>query len=919
MRQGRHIPWFNPRELDDDTLLALNTGRETLLSALFQAVGERLAHPGISRHWLLTGARGAGKSFFLRLAQASFPAAFGQQARFVLLSEEHTNIFAPHEFLAEAQRMLRVDQGDTGAPPAWRVADPAAAWEQALANLLQAFDEPLLVIGVENFDQLLEQAFGEPADNARLRRLMSGEPRLMLVATAVQGDFDEKYDQRLFRQFEHHPIPRWNEEDHRDYLTRRAQREGKEPSLRQLARIDAYSRYTGGNARAAAVLAAAILDERDPLDAASDLDAAIDSMSDYYRALIASIPANTRKLFDALVRGGDPASQTEIADRTGARQNEISRAFAWLVDHSYVRESREHGQKSKQYQVLDRLLVQFYRMRYLAPGQRSKLALMAELLADTIAFPDKWHFAGRYAADGQEPEAQTMMELALKERSVNPHLLPETARTTAMLLALGASWEQRDAIVDIGVNGGSAGDAYQEIVRQNRTDQALRQAIDAAAALARAASRGTVQGRDLVSLLEDSLSVCPIQKYLVLVSLLNPRTIEFQWSELVKTFEGEIEEIQELMSTEGEAIAQLQETLALGRQYPLTVSMQDLSQATVEGKDYAGGLGMAVAADWAACAAIQWLALKHDARASASLDTCFKALDKLWKTECLPDVALEIAARLEPVLSSSTQAQRATAEAFKGVALEHQGRFADAYQAHAAARADQLEAKRPRSAAWNLEKMAWCASALGNIEQAMAHHRQAAEERLAQELPKDFAWNVGQLARHTAGREGGVAAWAFLDGELAKTPDEAISAIQQLGDALYDRARQQGEASAFTLGSEFLQGLAARPQYPAEAALRALWIDMIDMGVPHALLRDLLGEWPRSFGPDYKFLRPLDQLLRDWLDDLDAPEEAREQRRKTLDPDLATTLAALAENLNPGAKRRLNLLPAKPPEQAKPD
>ena len=81
----------------------------------------------------------------------------------------------------------------------------------------------------------------------------------------MEGEFDEAYEKRLFCQFEHHPMPCWDERDHRDCLTRRAKLRDKEPTDRQLAKIDAYSRFTGGNARTAAVLAASIPGEQDPI------------------------------------------------------------------------------------------------------------------------------------------------------------------------------------------------------------------------------------------------------------------------------------------------------------------------------------------------------------------------------------------------------------------------------------------------------------------------------------------------------------------------------------------------------------------------------------------------------------------------------------------------------------------------------
>lgn len=433
MNRARHIPWFNPREMDDATILALNTGRAALLDELRQVIRQRSLHPGQSSHWLLTGPRGAGKSFFLRLLQASFNKQPMAGVRFVLLPEELHNVYAPHELLGEIERMLT--PGEQGAMAMWRVQDAGQAWNQALQQLLGKFDESLLVVGIENMDEVLAQAFSDDVDNSRLRHLMSNEPRIMFVATAVQGEFDEQHTQRLFRQFEHRSLPRWNAQDHRTYLRLRAQQQGGEPSAKQLNRIDAYSRYTGGNPRAAAVLAATILDVDDLMAGADDLDAAIEKMSDYYRALIERIPPNTRKLFDALIRGGEPASQTELATRTGARQSDISRAFAWLVDNGYVSETRETGNKSRQYRILDRLLVQFYRMRYLQPGQRSRLAVMADLLADMLSFADKWQYASRYADINHEAEPQAVVGLT-------PNLIAIQGDGVAAIKQLG------DAVAD---------------------------------------------------------------------------------------------------------------------------------------------------------------------------------------------------------------------------------------------------------------------------------------------------------------------------------------------------------------------------------------------------------------------------------------------------------------------------------------
>lgn len=895
MRPGAHVPWFNPREMDDETVLMLNTGREALLGQLFQAIRERLAHPGIFNHWLLTGSRGAGKSFFLRLLQTTFAAAIGPQARFVLLPEEHRNIYAPHEFLAEVQRMLTVEQGAIGAAPVWRIDDSAKAWQEALHNLLKAFPEQLLVIGVENFDQLIEQAFSDETDNSRLRHLMSNETRIMLIATAVQGDFDEKYNQRLFRQFEHHPIPRWDSGDHRDYLERRAKKDHKIPTPQQLARIDAYSRYTGGNARAAAVLAGAILDEHDPLHAAEDLDAAIEKMSDYYRALIDRIPINTRKLLDALIRGGEPASQTEIAERTGARQNDISRAFMWLVDQGYVSESRLPGQKTKQYRVLDRLFVQFYRMRSVSPGQRSKLALMADLLSDTLAFEDKLRFAIRYDGDGHSNEARTLLELAFRDRTIDINRL--SLSSNSHLCKLGQSFTAWDTLF---ATTGIA-EQYQEIVNRYPTDQSFIAALEEATALVRAANDGDTSGEDFVQQLENYLTIYPIEKLYMLRKFL---TLEKD----KRTRSGAliVREFSVYGKDENES-KRLKEKAELDRQFPRTASLEAIANKINEGHKNFQGLGFSFAASWSAEAVSTWATAGHIHCARRAFLICAKSLANLLTSTLAANESLEIIQQLEVVAAKTPFGLSALIQRIKGDSLEQLNRHEEAYKAFNQARIKWHSVKLNAAASRALGSMAWSQSRMGNIEQASIEHRQAYDELIKLDKYDEAAWNLGQLARYTAITTNVSNAWLLLDAEAPYLPGQMIMAIEQLGDAVADVADRLGEPSAFVFGCTLLQGLADRPQYSTQAALRALWIDMIEMVVPHRLLRDLLAEWPRLFGLQYSELHSLKELLLAWLDDLDTPPAERISRRLTLDPDLATTLTALAEGLSVSTKTRLEL------------
>ncbi len=914
---SRHIPWFNPREMLDETVLALCTGRDALLAELLQAIQQRARHPGQFDHWLITGPRGAGKSYFLRLVQASLAKNPLLGVRFVLLPEELPNIFAPHELLLEIGRMLNPLQAGSGASPRWRVAESGPLWDEALGQLLAQMEQPLLVVGIENVDDLIRQAFSADVDNSRLRHLMSTESRIMFVATAVQGDFDEQHHQRLFRQFEHRTLRRWDANDHRSYLRLRAAQQQRVPRLAQLNRIDAYSRYTGGNARAAAILAATILDEDDILLGAGDLDAAIEKMSDYYRALIQRIPDNAKKLFDALVRGGEPASQTELAERTGARQSEISRAFAWLVDYGYVSETQQAGGKAKQYRVLDRLLVQFYRMRYLQPGQRSRLAVMAELLAEMLSFSDKWRYAGQYVADGNEAEAQTLVELALQEREIDIGLLPNEMQNVRRLLVELPLWKQHEAIVARGEAGKAAvANWVLAIFDKYQDDAEFAVALQHASALAGASACGGVSGQELVPLIQGSMGLNPVEHYRFFVFMSSADRDASKWRELKKLSINHQAVIRKLVPTEGEAIATLQRWRSLGTAFPLTVSLHDFATNSDARKNYGlERLALATVAHLAVRAAAAWQKIGEQTYLEAALAEAVRICEKSANEEYEPQALLAVLNRLEPLHDALKPDQKLHVMGLRGAILGEMGQAEASFLAHQTARNECLRIGQVVAqsaiwrATWSLERMAWYKGVIGDMPQAIKLHQEAIQEWLGQGKLNDIGWNLGQIARYRIAQTNVTTSWQELDSALALRQTDSISACQQLGDAVADASVYNGHAAAFAVGLEMLQGLAQRPQYPAEAVLRGLWIDMIEMEVPFAILQELLEEWPNYWHePDFANIHAQQKVWLAFLAYLQAPPNSRSVMLKNADPDLATTLHGLAHALPARVQHRLGLL-----------
>lgn len=883
-----HIPWFNPREMADDTVLKLSTGREGLCAEFIKVVKQRLNHPATGGHWLVTGQRGGGKSYFLRLIQATLAQQDDPRVRFVLLPEEHQNIAAPHELLLEIMRMRQVDKGDLGQPSAWRVADRAGEWQKAKAQLLDSLGEQLLVVAVENFDELLAQAFTSDEDHSLLRVLLSHEARILFLVTSVEGSFDENYDARLFKQFEHHELVGWTPKEHRIYLQNRAQLINKTASSRQLARVEAYSRYTGGNPRVAAVLAGAILDEQEVLLAAADIHATLDKMSDYYRALLQRIPPNSKKILDALIRGGEPCSQSGLAERLGAKQSDIARAVSWLHDFGYIAVQAVKGSKEKPYIMADRLFAQFYRMRYLQPGQQTQLAILAEFLADALEQREKFNFAERYLQRGQEPEARMMLALALQDHHVDVEQLPELYRSTEQLM-------QMVRLILEPVESGNYFAVCEKLLTQYNTDEDFCTAYQQAYEVLKACNRYGMSGQHMAELIDGSLlQNLPVMKLLSIKSCIANNFSEEKWRLTLSALENQIKIYNRLKAMDGAAILEFRRLYELGKQSPLAVSYEELAEQAANGIS-----DLAIAPNLEKALQLYATALRHRLRniqlieAQSVLATIIDVAKKMYEQahyRAIISALSEVLNVAKPALVHSVELIRCIE--CLALAYVELSKFAETLVLCNEALLLAREQSETGHIAINLMMIAQLKGESRQLNEALAVHQEALV--LSHELKNEewIAINIGQIARYTLINQGLNEAWQELARAKILPLAAQYGAVQQLGYAIRDIGYQQGGAAAFAAASQLLAELPAQFAAPYEPFIRALWIDMAKMKVDRSLLRDLTAELIPIYGAS---MQPLAELLNQWLDYLDIPTEQRDDYLSRLNPDLAATLKALGE------------------------
>jgi tetratricopeptide (TPR) repeat protein len=419
--------------MDPDVVAAIATGREAEKREVMDAIRRSAEHPEKApQHLIVYGERGSGKSFLMRMVEIEVEGLArneGKPVVCVLLPEEHYNIKSPHQLLeAVAAGVRGADWSESAYALDFRPA--AEAWESAVESLHAALDERfgagggLVVAVVENFDALVKDFFGDApaaagakkgraataaaerrASEERLRKLMGSKGgRLMLVATAT-GTVEQDYERPLFLAFQPVDITPWSADACIEYFNRRRALDDRPAlTLPEEARGRAIAEFIGGNPRLAQLLAD-VLESSDARTIAEMLDELSDHLAEYYRRRMEDLPPSARGLLDALIRKGEPCSQSDLAERVGVRQSQIADAFQYLVKARLLNAEAEKDGAGTLYRVRDRLFVHFYRRRYGGLGQREGLAPIAELLESFFTAREREERARRHLELGEFAEA----------------------------------------------------------------------------------------------------------------------------------------------------------------------------------------------------------------------------------------------------------------------------------------------------------------------------------------------------------------------------------------------------------------------------------------------------------------------------------------------------------------------------------
>lgn len=432
MASSRLIETFNTHRMSDDVIRALAIGRDSELDYIVPTIRRAAAAPqGAMPALIVYGERGSGKSFLMRLVQMA--CAEVEHAACVLLPEEQYNLRTPQQLLQIVSAHLR---GDDWAGMSWQFdkRDEESAWDEELGAFHAALDarfgagRGIAVVLLENFDAIVEKLFGAKAPKVkrgtgqspmlarrqaeeRLRKLLNACGGRYLLLASATGTIDMDYERPLFKAFHPVDLQGWSAETALDYFNKRRQLENQPPlTAAEEARARAVIEFIGGNVRLAQLLGT-VLNTDDAQGIAELLDELVDKLADYYRQRMDALPGAAAGVLDALIRGGEPVTQTALAQRIGGEQPQIADAFSYLLRGRLLAANSARPGGAQHYQVRDRLFVHFYRRRY---GQASGLAAIAGLLEQFFTPDEREARIREHLARGEFDAARAFGRLPLE-------------------------------------------------------------------------------------------------------------------------------------------------------------------------------------------------------------------------------------------------------------------------------------------------------------------------------------------------------------------------------------------------------------------------------------------------------------------------------------------------------------------------
>ena len=414
------ISRFNPYTMSEEQVLNLQTAHETDLNKILSVI-QNNQKPLTSKHIVICGPGGIGKSFLLRRLQIHFKPY--KTINFILFPEIPSHMYCANDFLIKIKQSL-LYENDTV-----KISAPDTnIWQkniQILDQLIEKSDYNHMIIGIENLHLMLSDhgIFSHPKQKEKLQDLLQNKSWLTLITThrSIPTDVSPP----LFESFYKYHLSEWTELDHENYLNTIFKIYQRSRTEHPTIKKNALYHFTGGMPRNAVIMAD-IIRHKDIQTIINALEETIDWLTPYFQNQFLSLMPQLRLLIDGLICGKEPCTISELANRVQLDETEISQNVLWLVNHGYLN-SHIKENNSTTYFVKDRLFVQYYRMRHGGSpieNNKKKLSTLSDFLTTFYDHADLNKIAQDYYTQGNIILAKELLHIILTHAKFSIDLLP---------------------------------------------------------------------------------------------------------------------------------------------------------------------------------------------------------------------------------------------------------------------------------------------------------------------------------------------------------------------------------------------------------------------------------------------------------------------------------------------------------------
>jgi tetratricopeptide (TPR) repeat protein len=404
------IPLFNPYTMSDDQLLKVQTAHETDFKKILSII-QNNQQKFDSKHIVINGSAGAGKSFLLRRLQIHFKPY--QTIAFLLFPEVPLHMFCANDFLKHIQQFLFVKNSAFE-----KSEDDTNTWEdncRLIEQQVKKLQYNHIILGIENLHLLLSDQGIFFSQKDQLQNFLKNTSWLTLITTH-SGQYAHQLA-AFFDSLYQCDLSDWTDLDHEKYIhkifTMHQPNSDGYPEIKQ----NAVRQFTGGLPRHTAIMAD-ILRHKDIFATISALETKIDCLTPYFQNQFFSLASCKQLIIVALIHRNTPSTIPELADQIHLNETDISQHIDWLIEHEYLNEISQTN-NTIAYALKNRLFVLYYRMRHgTMPDLLNKrtLAHMSEFLTTFYENHDLIKMAQKCFSQGNTTDARELLHIILSQK-----------------------------------------------------------------------------------------------------------------------------------------------------------------------------------------------------------------------------------------------------------------------------------------------------------------------------------------------------------------------------------------------------------------------------------------------------------------------------------------------------------------------